>query len=190
MDARLSQACIVRKARRIEGPPRCAHTHINQRRAFVPEATDPLRMLSWWRKRKIADRLTSTSAFSFAKRALSSAKVLSGCYATGFLTKSVCHASANVLWPPNLTRLTLPVSRLRLMNLLTCSKPSCTTRQLLRGYARIQSPRRRVHAGRRSMASPFTTGPRCPSGNADFDSTLLENLLPIRPSRKMLQGEP
>ena len=42
--------------------------------------------------------------------------MLSGCSATSFLTRSVCGASTNVLWPPNLAGLTLPVSRLRLMN--------------------------------------------------------------------------
>ena len=42
--------------------------------------------------------------------------MLSGCSATSFLTRSVCGASTNVLWPPNLAGLTLPVSRLRLMS--------------------------------------------------------------------------
>jgi hypothetical protein len=55
--------------------------------------------LRWRRKRKSADWLTFT--FSFAKRALSSASVLSGCSAMSFLTRSACGASANVLWPPN-----------------------------------------------------------------------------------------
>jgi hypothetical protein len=63
--------------------------------------------LRWRRKRKIAVWLTFV--FSFAKRVLSSASVLFGCSATSFLTRSVCGASANVLWPPNLAGLTLPV---------------------------------------------------------------------------------
>jgi hypothetical protein len=62
-------------------------------------------------ERKIADWLTFI--FSFAKRALSSASVLSGCSVMSFLSRSVCGASANVLWPQNLGGLTLPVSRLR-----------------------------------------------------------------------------
>src|SRR5260370_37052090 len=44
------------------------------------------------------------------------ASVLSGCSATSSLTRSVCGSSEKVLYPPNLSGLTLPVSRLRLMN--------------------------------------------------------------------------
>ena len=49
--------------------------------------------LRWRRKRKIADWLTFI--FSFAKRALSSASVLSGCSATSFLT-SQCAVQAQM----------------------------------------------------------------------------------------------
>ena len=69
--------------------------------------------LRWRKKREIADWLTFT--FSFARRALSSASVLSGCSAMSALTRSVCGTRANVLCPPNLAGLTLPVSRLRLI---------------------------------------------------------------------------
>src|SRR5215470_8386383 len=82
--------------------------------------------------------------------------------------------------------LTLPVSRLRLMNPPTVLKSKLYNWQLLRAYARIQSPQRRVHAGHPSMASPFMTGPPVPVGilnpiraflGIPPDSTFPENAL-------------
>src|SRR5215470_11074959 len=54
----------------------------------------------------------------------------------------------------------------------------------LSAIARIQSPQRRVHAGHRSMASPFMTGPLAPAGDLESDSCLLGN-----PSRFDLPGK-
>src|ERR1700674_2548430 len=112
--------------------------------------------LMWWRNREIADWLTVTC--SFAKRSRSSASVRSGCSATSSLTRSVCGSSEKVLYPPNLSGLTLPVSRLRLIIRQPYSKPCCTTRQLPRGYHRIRLPQRHVRADHRNKASPFITG--------------------------------
>src|SRR5262249_38762601 len=116
-----------------------------------------------------------TGTFSLAKRALSSASVLSGCSATRFLTRSVCGASANVLWPPNLVGLTLPVSRLRLMNPPTVLKAklynSATSSRV--SPASIAAT---AHS-RRSSEYGFAihNWPPCPSGNLESDSRLLGN---------------
>ena len=66
-------------------------------------------------------------------------------------------ASTNVLWPPNLAGLTLPVSRLRLMNLPTVLKAKLYNSATSSRVCPDSIARRRVHAGRRSMASPFMT---------------------------------
>src|SRR6516164_1846796 len=138
--------------------------------------------LRWRIKRKIADWLTFT--FSFAKQAFSSASVLSGCSATSFLTRSVCGTSAKVLWPPNLAGLTLPVSRLRLMNPPTVLKAklynSATSSRVCPDSIAATA------RSRRSSEYGFAIHdwPPCPSGNLESDSCLLGN-----PSRFDLPGK-
>src|SRR5450759_2936714 len=75
---------------------------------------------------KIDDSPTVT--FSFARRALSSANVISGCSATNCLTSSSCAARAYPLYPPNLAGLMLPVSRCNLRKRTTelILTPSCS----------------------------------------------------------------
>jgi len=124
--------------------------------------------LRWRKKREIADWLTFT--FSFARRALSSASVLSGCSAMSALTRSVCGTRANVLCPPNLAGLTLPVSRLRLMNPPTVLKAklySSATSSRVKPASMSATTR-----SRRSSEYGFAIHhwPPCPSGNLESDS--------------------
>jgi hypothetical protein len=156
--------CAFRKAsrwpRRPPGPVRPrGHSFLNGSSRLAEETKD----------RRLAD------LYLFLRQAsLRSASLLYGCSATSFLTSSVRGASANVLWPPNLAGLTLPVSRLRLMNPPTALKAKL--------YNSWVCPDSIAATGRSRRSSEW---PPYPSGNLESDSGPL-GIPPIRPSRNML----